>query len=1392
MGQLELAADDRDAVEQVLGYLNFSSGATDPGFFQGLNRLFALVVESRSASSDDESKPDWRRVTELLDGQLTELSRDSSTFTDADQARSVLEILSGVIVKRYGAFHTDLLRHQDEQFLFGPFMLGRMCEALLRQDLRSDHEPEQIADAAIAELNDYIGHRPVAAFESRRHEPYPHEWVRPVPVYIQGVGVAVGKYEAIVQASLEILADTDANLLRAAWFDPDELEELAVDPRAYDFEHPVNKRPNYHFGHWDPHCIDNRGFYRRFVVRQVTLDALLARVHEPTDLPTDELIFEAAAVLAGTILMATGISGDRPETHDSDTTLISLIPRIATYRDAFYEHLLDQVSGSQAKRLAAEAQKLHQPFGGARQHLNGYLAKQRARQLAHVKLARVFAQMGYRHAAKRQASLVPVASARILCRIDSCLTAGHQALDQQDLPAAQTQLDTIQDLLQRGIECGAIVDPWNILGFDANYSLFPALENSVHDHRVDDLLVIIHRVFKLFARLWSESSAANDLTLSSRVAEQFGQITDWWHQFAAHEVSAVDATSARETHQAAARVASALAQWNQQGATAGDTGFWAPHVEAFDSPSAYGLVVETLLRKRDLVSSMPLLVYWLGQAPRIRLESADCSFYALTQRWLGLLIEQSLDADTLDTGTDDNDTSQFTVSDPWSLLRKFLDYLEANANEYWEVPEFELTNGVDRSNGEEELSDEREETTQDEEGDEEGDDEGLYDAAYEDVVYTDSTDDGIESSLFDTGGTTDDEMVHATEQIVERLSFLENLAQLWLRAALAFAAVHRRDMDAFDAKSTLLTLAGWRSRAQQVLRDLDQLAKSVEGHPLPAPGGDYDSMVQYDRHRFLKESLLENIIISSVAMTEANQVLAAVELAIGDDEFVWQSPGNVESKKRKSKKGAAARSAGAKDFEQQSAAFVLGCLLADRPELAQEKTHALCKMLAGREILYVPLTKGGKVGSIVAARSRQRLIENLLVWLPRQGLLAETLEVLETARVMERKSPVGPGAITQFDELFDAGTRQLIEAMVWASKESSTDASITDHVPIAKKKVPNTKEAPNTREASGENETSGVPDQELVGHIEHLTEKLLSIWLEHSKTLRLSILEKVRKEDRWQSLVSFIEKYGADLFTQQFLGLGNLRAILHTGVEQWFTQLEQRDEDSPADSLIASLDNDLPRAKAVKYLALILEAIVENYEEYRDYNSTTTQSDHGEMLYTLLDFLRLRSAYDRVMWNLKPILFAHEILVRRGHNEAAQIWRRGLAERIGEEAEMYMQRLDALQTEHAMRLSSIGDRIGERFLRPMTVDRMRALVEPALCHPDESEGQRAFELLEEESNLLMREPSGSGLEVPSWLVALEDEVEQIRRVRKLGVIDDVGLLIPRRRLDLDHWEEELD
>ena len=105
------------------------------------------------------------------------------------------------------------------------------------------------------------------------------------------------------------------------------MDELAVDPRAYDFDHPVNKRPNYLFGQWDLGKLDNSGRCRRFVVQQISLDAMLQRLAGRGELPYEEVLFEEAAVLAGTMLMGSGISGNRPDAHDSSVTLVTWCSR---------------------------------------------------------------------------------------------------------------------------------------------------------------------------------------------------------------------------------------------------------------------------------------------------------------------------------------------------------------------------------------------------------------------------------------------------------------------------------------------------------------------------------------------------------------------------------------------------------------------------------------------------------------------------------------------------------------------------------------------------------------------------------------------------------------------------------------------------------------------------------------------------------------------------------------------------------------------------------------------------------------------------------------------------------------------------------------------------------
>jgi hypothetical protein len=283
--------------------------------------------------------------------------------------------------------------------------------------------------------------------------------------------------------------------------------------------------------------------------------------------------------------------------------------------------------------------------------------------------------------------------------------------------------------------------------------------------------------------------------------------------------------------------------------------------------------------------------------------------------------------------------------------------------------------------------------------------------------------------------------------------------------------------------------------------------------------------------------------------------------------------------------------------------------------------------------------------------------------------------------------------------------------------------------------------------------------------LEKLTELMLNSWLSHSRTLRLSILETVDNATAWKSLVRFIEDYGAGLFTQTFLKLSNVRAILHQGVAAWLERIAEQNEVTEVQPILDAIDqNRLDRNEAQRWLTVVLEGVIDHYAEYRDYNSTTTQSDRGEMLYMLLDFLRLRVRYERVCWNLKPIFWAHEVLVRGGCHQTAQQWRRALAERVGREADQYLGQLAKLQEEYAMKMPTVADRLGERFLIPMTIDRMRALVRPAMKQLRSENGIQhapAFDLLVQEARMMTREPVGVGLDVPAWLVALEEEVERV-------------------------------
>jgi hypothetical protein len=88
------------------------------------------------------------------------------------------------------------------------------------------------------------------------------------------------------------------------------------------------------------------------------------------------------------------------------------------------------------------------------------------------------------------------------------------------------------------------------------------------------------------------------------------------------------------------------------------------------------------------------------------------------------------------------------------------------------------------------------------------------------------------------------------------------------------------------------------------------------------------------------------------------------------------------------------------------------------------------------------------------------------------------------------------------------------------------------------------------------------------------------------------------------------------------------------------------------------------------------------------------------------------------------------------------MWRQGLIGEINDQARQFLARLAVLQRQYAMKMPTVADRLNERFVRPLVIDRVRALVEPAMEEAKQQPPWPMFEALRHETQDLAREPSG--------------------------------------------------
>ena len=1501
MAKLELNEKDKTLINEILGYLNFSSGSLDVQFLKAWNALY----ESFATKGSTEI---WRDILSVLSSELERLVDAGGAFRDSRQACNVLNLVSETLVE-YRQFHEDTLFKLENAYLFNPFFMARVCRLATKglALFTENADPKKL----VLQLNDYIGYRPIPVFEDGvRHEPNEHEWIAPIPVFFQGAGVAEGIYRDLVEGTLNILRDADPDILFDACFDMSKLRELAIDPRAYDFTHPVSSRLNYSFGTWDDRSVDQDGFFRRFIIQRTTIDAIMIRVLNERDLGLKrEYLYEASAILAGTILMGSGVSGGFVQAHDSSVSLGVLASKIANYRDSFYKKLLEKAPLEFKPRLDEEASQLFQPFAGARLALNRQISHKSSDQSQRLQLSRTFARMGYFKAAERQADVIETTSARLLSKIDCLITEAHLATDAGKLHEAAACLPKIEELTRRALNCGAFPDPWYILGFDSEFNLFPSVENGVHDHRLDAFIDLLNDIFDLYSRLQKEASASGDNELRWTLSEQMSELAGWWDQFGSTEVSSVEGFSGQEAWESAAKASTALAAWNQAGRAIGDVAFWKKHVERFKSPKAFVLLGEDLLDREDLISCSSLLIFWLSQTPTIPLVEADYSFHTLAAGWLEQVWNSATDGSNSPSSCNRNGAffqKKWTMKeylDRWNMTKVFLDRIEANADEYWSVPlldlpeesfdrkydfktdnplladlarrvilstrfkrddktgksritvkaslrdagrvfnsrnlpspeEFEQfyaenknvfpkfvtyfvfmeiiigavnmsdakrkqfheyvfgrprrdftvfdprfsTDDVKSSdsedkNGEKEaiwnelintLGVERDGTevvedvnrslsgdsniigdsmdadvhdvqdssnvsflSDDDDLDEDEDEETItggdptFRAAYEHMSFKDSADDGNEddvdpgNSPHHRGGDDDaDELTRETERVSERLLFLNSIVRLWKFAAVKSPLLNFHTVESIDddvVSDARLRLEGWLKQAQIFQRGLYELLDQTERFRVFKPSGTAESLIEYDMQRGSKEILLDRVITSIV---DVEDVIWTLKATLRD-----------ETTERYEKPWKA------------TALQAFGAIFRSDVKLVRRIWPTLLKQLKSETLLYIPTSRGGDARAIVESRRLQQVVMRLLGYAPRLGLFTETFQLIDCVQKMEQNRLLSVGSITEYDKLVEGAMRSLTETLA----ESASTWNLEDAA-------------------------FSSPDEALVSLLDRTTNIVLNNWLEHSRQIRISSVESISSGRIWDSCRAFIENYGADLFTQSFLQFRNLRAILHQGTATYLASLIQMKRDDRelecGDALVSAiLSKSIGFENAANMLETILECVGENYSEYIDYNSTTTRSDHGENLYVLLDFLRILSKYERISWNLKPVYWAHDALIRL-RKSSAELWMENIKGQSSHHADRILSAYKDLNERYGIWLQNVYERIQERFVRPLEIAQMCALVFDAISEVRANgEDNPVFKQLESMTEAFAAETSGVGYETPVWLAELQDEVTYAR------------------------------
>ncbi len=260
-------------------------------------------------------------------------------------------------------------------------------------------------------------------------------------------------------------------------------------------------------------------------------------------------------------------------------------------------------------------------------------------------------------------------------------------------------------------------------------------------------------------------------------------------------------------------------------------------------------------------------------------------------------------------------------------------------------------------------------------------------------------------------------------------------------------------------------------------------------------------------------------------------------------------------------------------------------------------------------------------------------------------------------------------------------------------------------------------------------------------------------------------MESFQSDDDFAPLAAFVQQYGGELFHAKFLTLANLRGILHRGVDAYLDSLGESEESSgPALGSRPGKQTAPRRRRAPGSVSFCwrLSRITKN--------TRTTTPPRPSRTTARISISCSIFSVSRPPTIARPggsslCSWLTERWLARDRLRFALAWQSAFAGLTEELSARFIERLSYLEQKHGIRLRTVADRIGEQFTRPLALDRVCALVEPAMVAAGPDGASPALDALTAAIEPLASNPSGVGLDVPHWLRRLEAEVERIRGAR---------------------------